>query len=138
MDRDERALELGKQIATDYGVFENFHWIKGNIRDLNELIRDKSFDIIEMVGLLDYFSDTSAISLLTLLKKHLKIDSCLITANIMPNKEMSFIKKTGWPSMYYRTPADLKKIVVSAGFFGKNDTLTEPLRIHTIIRTYLD
>ncbi len=134
LDKDARAIELGKRIAAECGVGSHFAWLQGNIRELSVLVGAQHFDFIEMVGLLDYFSDDKTIQILSLLREHLVAGGSIIIANVMPNEEIPFIHKTGWPAMYYRTPEQLSALLSAAGFRNTHDILVEPLRIHVVIR----
>ncbi|HEC94198.1 MAG TPA: class I SAM-dependent methyltransferase, partial [Candidatus Kaiserbacteria bacterium] len=55
LDKDQSALDIGKQLAEDAGVSSCFNWICGNAHDVSTLVPNKRFDIVEIVGLLDYF-----------------------------------------------------------------------------------
>lgn len=134
IDKDANAIELGKEISEEYGVGESFIWINGQIRDLSRYVYEKRFDVIEVVGLLDYLSDEKVERLLILLREHLRQDGELIVANIMPNNEAPFIARTGWPAMQYRTYSELAEIILRTGFNKPYDIIAEPLKIHAVIR----
>ncbi len=132
LDKDQSALNVGKKIAEEEGVSKNFTWIAGRASEVELLIPHKKFDIIEIVGLLDYFTDERVLRLLINLSNILKSDGSIVVANVIPNTEMNFTHKTGWPNMIYRRPTDLEKIFQNAGFF-KNDIIIEPLKVHMIV-----
>ena len=134
IDKDARAIELGKRISEECRVGSHFTLLQGNISELSALVGGSLFDLIEMVGLLDYFSDEKTIQILSLLRQHLATDGSIVVANVMPNEEIPFIHKTGWPAMYYRTPEQLSALLLAAGFVSKHDILIEPLHIHVVIR----
>ena len=59
-----------------------------------------------------------------------------MVGNIVPNQEQSFISKMGWPKMYYRSAADLVRLLTAAGFFEeKGEIIVEPLKNHIIAIT---
>ncbi len=134
LDKDARAIELGKRIADECGVGSHFSWLQGNISELSVLVGEQLFDLIEMVGLLDYFSDEKTVQILSLLRAHLATGGSIIVANVMPNEEVPFIHKTGWPAMHYRTPEELSALLSATGFGNEHDILIEPLHIHVVIR----
>jgi len=60
LDKDKSALDVGAKIAEEVGVSNNFHWVHGQAKDIKILVPGKRFDIIEIVGLLDYFPNERA------------------------------------------------------------------------------
>lgn len=137
VDYDVSALALGKRIAADFGIEAHFNWIHGKAQEIADIFKDEVFDLIEIVGLLDYFSDEKCLGLLSQLHKHLIQDGEFIVANVMPNEEIPFIQKTGWPKMYYRTADELNRLLIKSGFLIR-DTITEPLKIHTVVKAVLN
>lgn len=134
IDKDERAIALGKRLAVSAGVAGHFRWIQGNVRDLEQFISSERFNIIEVVGLLDYFTGERFIAFLEILRRHLADAGTLILANVIPNDEIPFVRKTGWPEMFYRRPEEVRDLIAEAGFGGDSDIIVEPLGIHAVIR----
>ncbi len=131
IDKDQAALDIGKQLAMDAGVSSNFNWICGNANRVGTLIHDKRFDIIEIVGLIDYFDDERTIRLMKVARDVLYKGGIIVAANVMPNSEVPFVHKMGWPKMIYRTHKDLEMLLEKSGF-TKTEIITEPLKVHCI------
>ena len=88
--------------------------------------------IIEMMGLLDYLPQKSAIRLAEKIKESLPTGGYFLTCNIYPNIERTFLKWVlDWP-MIYRTRKSLTDVVVQAGF-SDHVLVDEPLNIHGIV-----
>ncbi|MFH1656619.1 MAG: methyltransferase domain-containing protein [Candidatus Nealsonbacteria bacterium] len=133
IDKSEKALNLSKEIARKFNLYENFEWINEDARNIKSLIPKNSIDVVEMVGLLDYFSEEKSINVISQIYDSLKVGGLFIVGNICPNKEELFIHKIGWPQMYYRNPADLSKILELSGFdIKKGKIIFEPLKCHII------
>lgn len=132
IDRDSKAIELGKKIAGDFGMEDSFRWINDDARSIKTIAQPESVDIIEMVGLLDYFNHEKAVSLTESIYETLKEDGLFIVANVFPNREMRFVRNTGWPKMYYRQPEDMEKILEEGGFEHEPIIIKEPLKVHII------
>lgn len=133
LDKDETALEVGKRVAVSAGVSDCFKWVRGNAGDIASLVPDMRFDIVEIVGLLDYFDAEQTMRLLRTLRLIMKTNSALLVANVTPNNEQPFVHKTGWPPMHYRTASDFTHLIEKAEFVAR-DTITEPLGVHIIVR----
>lgn len=131
IDKDARAIELGKKISTDFAVDNCFKWINDSAFNISSLIPENSMDIVEMVGLLDYFDYEKGKNVLTQINNVLKQNSCFIVANVYPNSEIKFVENVGWPRMCYRTKEDFIKLIKDSGF-SKLETIIEPLRVHII------
>ena len=134
VDTDPSAIALGREIATKFGLQDIFKWINNDAANLGALISAESVDIVEMVGLLDYFSEESGPNLLSQVHQVLKLGGVFIVANVFPNIEMPFVRNLGWPKMYYRKPSDLERILRLAGFTNEPSIFFEPLRVHIIAK----
>ena len=90
---------------------------------------NSQFDIIEILGLLDYMSDTKTVEIFDNIKNLLTPNGKIFTCNIRPNPEIVFMEEVvGW-KMLYRSPKGLKKLGEKV---FKNVTILEtPLKIHT-------
>lgn len=133
LDKDESAIAVGTRIASVAGVEKYFRWVHGDAHDLISLFPLKIFDVIEIVGLIDYLSADRVINLLEISRRIINLGGLLIVANVTPNSETSFVHKTGWPAMYYRTQKELASIIRKAGFsLNDNDIIVEPLGVHSI------
>jgi len=135
IDKSKRAIELGKKIAEENNVSGKLKWINSTASKLDLFVASEAIDIIEMVGLLDYFPHEKAVNIFKKVKKCLKNSGLFITGNVYPNREMSFISKINWPDMYYRNEKDIKKILSESGFQAeKGEIILEPLRSHIVIK----
>lgn len=133
IDKDPRAIELGKEIAAQYGVGDVFTWVQADARSLGTLVPADAFDIAEMVGLLDYFDREQSIALIAQVYRALRPGGMFIVANVYPNREMQFVRKVGWPAMYYKTEEHLFDILAGAGFSEDFAAVfAEPLKVHII------
>jgi len=132
VDKDKKAIELGKELAQRFNLNHVFEWINDDARNLKSLIKPETIDVVEMVGLLDYFSEERGIEVIGQIFNLLRKKGVFIVANIYPNSERIFVSKTGWPKMYYRTPEDLASILSKAGFTEEPTVIFEPLRVHII------
>ena len=133
IDKSEDAINLGKELSSKFNVSESFKWVKDDARSIKNWVQNNSIDIVEMVGLLDYFTDEKGLEVFKQVYNALKVDGMFITANICPNREAPFIRRIGWPNMYYREPEDLSKLLNQAGFsVDRGRIIIEPLKVHII------
>ena len=132
IDKDESALEVGKQVAAGLGLERNFEWVHGTASEVSERFPDRRFDIVEIVGLLDYFDFDRAVRLMSMSRSLMSDDGFIVIANVMPNREQPFVHKTGWPAMFYRRPEEVRRLLEAAGFSRSIGTVVEPLKIHCV------
>jgi SAM-dependent methyltransferase len=133
IDKNPKAIEYSKDLAKYVGNYR-FNWVTATAGDFFRFYEFKEdFDIVEMVGLLDYFDDIKAVNIFTNIYSRLKKNGVLITANISNNRERKFITNVvGW-RMIYRSAVELINCLVGAGFEGpKIYTYCEPLKIHSV------
>ncbi len=135
LDKNPEALEYSKDLAKNLSGKYKLEWITDNASNfpLHYEEQEKP-DIIEMVGLMDYFHDPWAVRILGLVLDKLTIGGVLITANIVTNSEQRFISDVvGW-KMIYRTPEDLADLALTVGFKSNNvKVICEPLKIHAVL-----
>lgn len=133
LDKSLKAIELGKELAKEFGLYNNFKWVNDLAQNVKLFVADNSADIVEMVGLLDYFRDEKSIEVFKQIHDILKKDGLFMVGNIVSNKEQSFISRMGWPKMYYRSAPDLAQLLEKTGFSeGKGKIIFEPLKNHIV------
>lgn len=132
IDKDANGMELGRKNAAEYGLDSIFRWVRDDARNIPAIIPPETADIVEMVGLLDYFSEERGIEVIRHIHGSLKPGGVFIVANVHPNREQRFLHNMGWPSMHYRKPAQLTRILSMAGFSNEPLVMFEPLRVHMI------
>ena len=101
-------------------------------REVKNLISGDSINIVEMVGLLYFFSEEKGIEVIKQIYGTMKDGALFVLANVHPNREQRFVRKTGCPDMYYREPRDLGRMLKSAGFTSEPTITYEPLKIHIV------
>ncbi len=143
LDKKPDALAYSKRLAQEHGLPEDAHvdisWREGTAETAVRSFRDAgdTFDIVEMVGLLDYFTDEKVISVSREIRTILAPHGMFITANVAPNKEQPFVTKFVDWKMIYRDHNAMGDALVAAGFPAEDIDLTyEPLKVHIIARAY--
>ncbi len=134
IDMDENALFYAKNLAEKFEVSKNVTFLHKSISDsFRDIILFKP-DLIEMTGIIDYFSDEN-------LKKFLKFicrqNADVLTSNVTKRPGfISFAEKMfltitiDWP-MFYRTRETLSRIFEEVGFDAK--FITEPMGMYTVV-----
>ena len=132
VDMSRKAISFSQELAASCNVNQKIEWHRDYAQNL-ERYCSNGFqpDIVEMVGLLDYYPYYQAVDLITRIWKVLPNGGWLITCNIRDNFERPFITKSlDWP-MIYRSPQELADILLEAGFLKENiKVVYEPLKIH--------
>ncbi|MCX5885485.1 MAG: class I SAM-dependent methyltransferase family protein [Proteobacteria bacterium] len=134
IDRSRGALRFSQKLAADHGFAFNMEWHRDDVEKLSRYCGDHFCpEVVEMVGLLDYYPKEDSISLMKRIHEMLVNGGWLITCNVIPNLEKPFIAKgIGWP-MIYKTPGELREIMMTGGFSAQNVKLIcEPLKVHCL------
>lgn len=135
VDHNERAMEYAQQVAASLGIGD---CVSVEVASVTSIVKIRGFvekfqpQIVEMMGLLDYLSDTKAACLIRTIHHGLPPAGRFFTCNIMPNPEQYFLKYVLDWGMIYRTEEDLHHLFIRAGF-EEIQILTEPLQIHSIV-----
>ena len=131
VDQSQSALNFSKQLAVMNGVLVNVTLVRGMLEEFVKNGRDHPPDIVEMVGIMDYFDDATAQEVLGEIYRLLLPGGVLITCNIHDNPERPFMTKVmDWP-MVYRNAEELSRVMRRSGFNDHQITY-EPLGIHGV------
>ncbi len=132
VDKSRAALMYSQKIAAALGLDGNLVWVKGLLEEFIKNGKDHPPDIVEMAGIMDYFSEDTAVEVLKQIHRLLLPGGALITCNICVNPERQFLEKVlGW-YMVYRDAGQLARIMKQAGF-QEFKIIQEPLSIHNIV-----
>ena len=135
LDKSKDAIEYSKKLATRINHLPiQFEWINDTAGSFLRNPPDKKFDVVEIVGLMDYFNDEKLVETFKGILSVLKDGGIVITANINHNKEEKFVSDILEWVMIYRTAEELAQLLIRAGFDEKKMRVYyEPLKLHTII-----
>lgn len=131
VDKDKSALLYSERVSKELNIKSPIHYVNQKINENLSILKQVQFDIVEMVGLLDYFDDNRASELLTIIREGLKKGGHLITCNILDNPEEEFVSRVVEWEMIYRTTGNLLELADRAGFYPVSVYL-EPLKIHAV------
>lgn len=135
LDKNPDAISYSQELAKLCDKRHSLRWVNDSVSNffLNLQDKENKFDIVEMVGLLDYFDDERAVRTFKSIKNHLDKKGLFITANIDDNDERPFITNlVGWP-MIYRSGEELSDLLIKSGFKFENIHIQyEPLHIHMV------
>lgn len=136
VDKNEKALEASKSLAKSLKIEHLFTWYQASINDFLDSLNEIQFDIIEMVGFLDYRNDEEAIELFNKIYDRLNQEGFFITGNIKPNPEVKFlVNVVKWPYLIFRNENDLITLFSKSKFVNSTmEIVTEPQHIHIVSR----
>lgn len=142
LDKNPKATEYSKKLSQELQLFDNpnidISWETKTVGTyLSNHANSSNFDIIEMVGLLDYFDDKKAITTFEGIRSLLQNNGLFVCANIAANKEQKFVTNfVGW-EMIYRSAESLITLLSEAGFSSQEITAYyEPLKVHSVTCAY--
>jgi 1-acyl-sn-glycerol-3-phosphate acyltransferase len=120
IDNDARSGELVEKVKEELGL-ENVRIKILNIDSLDflkniEKYGEQKFDIVEVIGLIDYLKEDIVINKLNLIYNIMKDRGFLVFSNIAPNNESKFLENINWPTLYYRNVIDLIYILKNTKF----------------------
>lgn len=135
LDKNEDAIQYSKDLSIHINHLPiKLDWINDSVGNFLRSNPEKKFDIVEIVGLLDYFTDVKVLETFMGIYNILQTGGILITSNISHNPEEKFITKViDWP-MIYRTPEELAELAKKAGFeYNNMKVFYEPLKVHGMV-----
>lgn len=137
IDNDETALAYARTLADSHGVSESVEIKEGNVIKFDHILNklDRTPDIIEMMGLMDYLRNKLAIGLIKKIARVLPLNGAFLTCHIHPNSEAFFLRTVVNWDMIYRTVDEFKYLLVDGGF-ATSVLHTEPHNIHSVAVMY--
>lgn len=115
VDRDPRALCAAKQNANSVGLEGAVQTRESSIGHFLDTASE--LDLVEMVGLADYFRDDQLQRYLCMIASALTTEGFFLGANISSREEMYYAHGAAcWPAMHYRTTQELISRLKDAGF----------------------
>lgn len=130
LDLSQEALAFCQRQSSARGIKVTL--INENTRYLEKMVEEgQRFDVIEIVGFLDYKTTEKCIDLMKLLSRLLRENGAVICANIRWNPERSFLSWVVSWQMVYKTEEVLASILDKAGY-KRISLLTEPQKVHVV------
>lgn len=135
VDKNEQAILDAEKLASDFGIGSTFKGCRNTISGFLNENKHLKFDVIEMVGFLDYVEDDKAIALFNQIYSALKEDGVFITGNVLDNPERRFITDVvGWPRLIFRDGRDLANLISNSEFHDcETRIVNEPQNIHAVV-----
>ena len=117
VDNDFNALERGRKNARNLGIEDLIDFQETTVGKFLKEAESESINIIEMVGLTDYFNDNRFQSYLEDIYRVLVKGGFFLGANISSREEEVYAHNVaGWPKMYYRQQKEIVANLKAAGF----------------------
>ncbi|MFZ2522572.1 MAG: class I SAM-dependent methyltransferase [Minisyncoccia bacterium] len=135
LDKNESAIKYSKNLSESINHSSiKLNWVHDSVNNFLRMAPTNKFDIVEIVGLLDYFTDEKTQEIFTGIHKIMQPGGILITSNVVHNSEEEFVTKViDWP-MIYKDPVKLAELVKNSGFEYNNiRAFYEPLKIHGLV-----
>ena len=121
VDNDPKALERGRKNARCLGIEDIIACRETTVGRFLEEVEPASINLIEMVGLTDYFDDQRFHRYLHGIYNALAKGGYFLGSNISSNEEANYLHKVAcWPRMYYRPKEEIVENIEKAGFKKEN------------------
>jgi nucleoside-diphosphate-sugar epimerase len=135
LDKSPAALEYSTQLTSKLPKGFELRWVEDTASSFPKYFNEQNKpNIVEMVGLLDYFEPPQVVKVLSAIYQNMSKGGTMIIANISDNKERKFVTNlVGW-KMVYRNAEELIDLALESGFeASKMRSIYEPQGIHHIL-----
>ncbi|MGQ7296759.1 class I SAM-dependent methyltransferase [Quadrisphaera sp. KR29] len=137
VDIDPEALALARRMLTEHGLQEGLDVVllqRDLVRDLLvrprlvEEVGEGTADLVEALGIFEYFRDASCVRLLREAFRLLRPGGSLVVANMLSDRrELHFNQRAiGWPLLVPRSVEELVGLVRRAGLPLERTTISIP------------
>ncbi len=132
IDINEAAITKAKEEAKKLGIESRVSTKISDVSKTGEIIKEFNPDIIQCIGLNDYFNDESSVDFIKSIYQNISKDSIFILDNIAPNIETDItLHILSW-KLFFRTSAEMIAIAQKAGFTDIHIKI-EPIKIHQLM-----
>lgn len=138
VDWNEESLQSARAYATELGIADQLQTKKcyaNRAVTWLQLQQGVQAHIVEVCGLIDYFTEEKTVELLALFGQVLAPNGRLITSQVAPTPEKEFLEVVvGWIGMYYRSLEQFQPLVEKAGYECRayyDDTDTQVIAVGT-------
>lgn len=133
IDRDTSAFELGRQLACERGISESIDFLRGDAREIEQVLPETQFDIVKLVGLIEYLDDTEAGELFSAVRAVMRPHARLLTHGIADPLSMArFFERVFGLRHYRRSGDEVAALLRRAGFQSTEQTIL-PLSVFPMI-----
>ncbi|MGQ0636411.1 MAG: class I SAM-dependent methyltransferase family protein [Planctomycetaceae bacterium] len=137
VDRDDDAFPYGRELAQNWGLSRSLHFIKGDARCLDHLLPDVRPQIVKLVGLIEYLSDSDLSRLLEALRDGMEPEGTLVTHGLIDRHDTGpFLRRVFGLAHVERDADHLGALLANAGF-RPIEWFVEPLGIFPIVTATL-
>ena len=138
IDRDDDAFEYGRALAARLEIDGCVHFIKGDARQIREALPDAAANIVKVVGLAEYLSDTQFVDVLRALRDILAPGGSLVTHGLVDaHGTGAFLARMFNLRHRQRTERQMTDLLTAAGFHIA-ECVVEPVGIYPIITATRD
>jgi 16S rRNA G966 N2-methylase RsmD len=134
-DIADEAFQEGEELKKSHNVTDRVHFVKADMRTMPHYIKS-SPQILELVGILEYFDDEGVLTFLRDVSQFLNRESSVLVNSIEDAQGMRlFLKKAFNFQLIYRTPEHMMELLQEAGY-EDFDVEREPLKIYSVITAH--
>lgn len=133
IDAYRDSLNFYGDLAEKFGIADQITFKRCNPVKFMRDCQGGQFDVVEMVGILDYFPELDALDIVQDAANILTVGGFLIIGNVKNNLEHWFLERIVNWQMIYRTPKQLASLLLAANLNSTRCAVVyEPLEIHGI------
>jgi len=134
VDLSESSLRRAARLAQIRGIDHLVTIHRKNLKTYVAGQHGATWDLIEMVGFLDYRAEDSLIEICAQVKRLLRPGALFVGAHINPSPWAYVVRWViNWPLLIRRPPEQFKQLLIRSGFTqAEIDLVIEPHQIHTV------
>jgi len=133
IDRDEGAFDYGTAKANDAGFAQSVQYIKGDARDVSQLMPDQKCHIVKLIGIIEYLTDDDVIDLCSAIREVMHPAGTILTHGIQDTHHaIPFLERIFNLKHFQRTGEQVRTLLTTAGFDGLTVT-NIPLDVYPMV-----
>lgn len=133
IDLDDDAFPFGRAIAQMFGIENSVHFIQGDASRISEVLPDTRFQIVKLIGIIEYLNDEQLTGMLTAIHSVMVPGATLVTHGLEDKYHTGpFLSRVFALKHHQRDAKRLREILTQTGFRVESCEY-EPTGIHPIV-----
>lgn len=116
VDLDDNAFGYGLDQARKRGLEGRVRYVQGDARELSRLLPGVEFDLVKIVGLIEYLTDPDVITLFQTARNAMSWQGQFLTHGLIDRlRSGPFLRRTFGLNHHYRSGDDVARLLQAAG-----------------------
>lgn len=133
IDLSSDAFDYGRSLASRNGLADRVQYIKGDVCNLPSLLGPCKVDLVKMLGICEYLSDSQIVEIVQAVSARMPADSHIVFNTLsLAHGTDRFFRRVFGLNMIHRNAKQLQALIAQGGI-GQFEVVPEPLGVYHVV-----